>query len=145
MSLVLPAEVRAQLFAWSAVEHPLEACGLLIGERVEGEFRVAHAVRAANVAPASRTRRFEVDPVAVVAADDEARAAGLELIGVWHSHPDRPAQPSEHDVRGAQAGWVHVILGAANELSAWSVDAVGQLVAERVMESEFDSGPRADG
>lgn len=132
MSLVLPADVRARLVAWSAAERPREACGLLIGERAGARFRVLRAVLADNVSRGPRTRRFEVDPGAVVATDDEARAAGLELVGVWHSHPDSSARPSEHDVRGAQRGWVHVIVGAGDELSAWTVGAAGALEAERL-------------
>ena len=30
-------------------------------------------------------------------ADQLARAEGLEIIGIWHSHPDHPARPSETD------------------------------------------------
>ena len=119
MTVRLPAQVGERLAVWSAAEHPLEACGLLLGERTEGEFRVSRAVLAANVAEGPRTRRYEVAPGDLVSADRAARAAGLEIVGVWHSHPERPARPSEHDRKGAYPGWTYLILGADGELTAW--------------------------
>ena len=119
MAVVLPAALRDQLVAWSAAEHPREACGLLIGTRVAGEWRVRRVLPAANIAPAPRTRRYEVAPLDLLEADRVARASGQELVGVWHSHPGRSARPSERDRRGAYPGWAYVILGGQGELRAW--------------------------
>ena len=123
MSLWLPASIRDELVRWSAAEHPQEACGLLLGTRSPrvGEYRVHSARRAANVAPAPRTRRFEVAPLDLLEADRAARAAQLEVVGIWHSHPERSAEASEQDRRGAYAGWAYLILGAGGELRAWQL------------------------
>jgi proteasome lid subunit RPN8/RPN11 len=32
------------------------------------------------------------------------------VIGVWHTHPDHPARPSETDRAAAWAGWSYLIL-----------------------------------
>ena len=60
-----------------------------------------------NLADASD--RFELDPAALVGADRDARERGLELLGVWHSHPDRPAVPSRADLEGVWSGWIQVL------------------------------------
>ena len=45
----------------------------------------------------------------------EPRAAGLEVVGVWHSHPDHSAQPSETDRSAAWEGWSYLILSVTSE------------------------------
>lgn len=80
-------------------------------------MRVSRVTRGRNTSRARR--RYELDPRDVVRAEDGARARRLELVGIWHSHPDRPAEPSESDRSGAlraSAGWSWLIL---------SVDAGG--------------------
>lgn len=70
---------------------------------------------------ADRRTRFELDPAAVVAAEDRARARGLAIVGVWHSHPRGPARPSDADRAAALAwgtGWLSV-LSAPGALSCW--------------------------
>jgi proteasome lid subunit RPN8/RPN11 len=59
----------------------------------------------------------------VVAAEHAARARGLELVGVWHSHPRGEALPSEADLRAAWRGWTQLIVAPSAErgaaLRAW--------------------------
>lgn len=138
MALALPAALRAKLAAWSADEHPREACGLLLGWRDGDAYRVTRACSATNIAPEPRTRRYEVEPADLLRADQQARAAGLELVGVWHSHPDRSARPSERDLRGAYAGWAYLILGAGDELRAWHLRS-GELVELSLAASDLSA------
>ncbi|HIN70155.1 MAG TPA: hypothetical protein EYM91_02740, partial [Acidobacteria bacterium] len=46
-----------------------------------------------------------------------------ELLGFYHSHPDHPARPSQHDLAHAWPFFVYVILavqqGDPAELTAW--------------------------
>jgi len=57
--------------------------------------------------------RFELHPDDFLAADSLARRTGLEIVGIYHSHPDAPASPSRLDRQNAQPGWSHVILALA--------------------------------
>lgn len=86
---------------------PAECCGLLLGRGDE----VVHAVRARNIAP-EPTRRFLVDPADHFAALRRGRAAGLSILGAYHSHPRGAAVPSETDREDALAdeSFIHVIL-----------------------------------
>lgn len=90
--------------------HPEEACGLLVGSVRGQERRALRAVRARNARSDRPGDRFELDPADFVAADAAARDAGLEIVGVYHSHPDGPATPSEIDHAVAEPGWAHLIV-----------------------------------
>ena len=119
--LRISAEKRAELVRLSRAVVPEEACGLLFGHfgRGEGEVAVAEVVRIANRAAACRAERFELDPTEWVAAEDAARARGLEAVGFWHSHPGGPCTPSDADEALASEGSLQLIVTAAGELRAF--------------------------
>jgi proteasome lid subunit RPN8/RPN11 len=125
--MALPQALRAQIEALAAAGHPNEVCGLLAGRAV-GRRHVIEAVHPARNLNVERARdRYELDPLDQLAAEREARDAGREVLGVWHSHPDHPAVPSETDRAAAWSGWsyliVSVVEGRAAELRSWRLDA----------------------
>ena len=78
--------------------YPEEACGLLVGRSAPGaEYCVSAVEASANVAEPPRTRRFEVDPKLRLRLERELRESPDSVIGVYHSHPDGSAVPSETD------------------------------------------------
>ena len=78
--------------------YPEEACGLLVGCTAPGEsYRVSAVEESVNVADPPRTRRFEVDPKLRLRLERELRESPDSVIGVYHSHPDGSAEPSETD------------------------------------------------
>jgi proteasome lid subunit RPN8/RPN11 len=108
--LVLPADVRSELEAWIAAGYPEETCGVLVGRTTLGRTEVTRATRAKNLNRERARDRYDLDPADFLAADLQARAEGLEIVGIWHSHPDHPAQPSETDRAAAWEGWSYVIV-----------------------------------
>jgi proteasome lid subunit RPN8/RPN11 len=90
--------------------YPEECCGFLLGRSQDGETRVATVVPAANERQDSRHNRFVMSPETVLAAHKEARAAGLSVVGYYHSHPDHPAVPSEFDREHAWPGLSYLIV-----------------------------------
>ena len=106
-ALSLKPGVLEECVQFMAAAHPKEACALLIGERSPNEHRVEELVSIPNVA--EREDEFELDPVAWRQAELEARAAGLEVLGVWHSHPRAEATLSARDRAKAQPGWSYAI------------------------------------
>lgn len=100
--------------------YPFEACGLLLGERVPREGKGPKAVvrrvhPARNLNAAHPEPRFHLDPADFAAADALARRERLEILGVYHSHPDRPESPSAEDAEQAQAGWAYVIVAVRGD------------------------------
>jgi proteasome lid subunit RPN8/RPN11 len=78
------------------------------------------------VATEDRFRRYVIDPLELLHADDEARDRGLDLIGIYHSHPNHPAAPSEFDRSRATPWYSYVILSIVDrkprEIAAWRFD-----------------------
>jgi len=98
MRIDVTSEALAAMRAAAAAAHPLEACGILLGEGV----RVTAALPASNVHPTPHTH-FEIDPQALIDAHRAARSGGPEVIGYYHSHPVGAAAPSATD-RASAAG-----------------------------------------
>jgi proteasome lid subunit RPN8/RPN11 len=107
--------------------YPEECCGFLLGrmpapER-NGATLVERVVPAANERQDSRHNRFVMSPETVLAAHKEARAAGLAVVGYYHSHPDHPAEPSEFDREHAWPGLSYLIVavhgGVVDRARSW--------------------------
>jgi proteasome lid subunit RPN8/RPN11 len=91
--LEVSAKVLTAMRAAAAAAHPLEACGLLLGEGA----RITEARDTRNVHPAPQTH-FEIDPQALIDAHRAARGgAGPQVLGYFHSHPAGPPAPSATD------------------------------------------------
>jgi len=82
---------------------PLEACGLLAGKGNQVELRIG--VRNADLSPV----RFHMDPQDQWRAFQLIESAGLELLGIYHSHPSGPDRPSPTDIAEAMYPVVHII------------------------------------
>ncbi|MEZ5979104.1 MAG: M67 family metallopeptidase [Planctomycetota bacterium] len=114
MRIVVDVEQLGRAVTASRVALPAEACGLMLGSTDDdGTVRVARVVPTRNAATTAREDRFEVHPEDYVRLDGEARELGLEIVGVWHSHPDSGARPSRTDRDGALPGWSYLIVGRA--------------------------------
>jgi proteasome lid subunit RPN8/RPN11 len=73
-----------------------ECCGLLAGRH----GAIAQAFPAQNVAE-HLASAYEIAPKELFRIMREIRAAGLELVGIYHSHPRGDNQPSPRDVERA--------------------------------------------
>lgn len=92
-------------------EYPLECCGVLLGLREAGSRRVYRTVPAQNRAGASqRNTHFRIDPLELVRIENLALEKGWEIVGFYHSHPDREALPSDEDAAHMIAGYSYLIL-----------------------------------
>lgn len=122
----LPSTLKARMHDWVRAGYPSETCGILIG-RCGGQETVVEEVVAARNLNVERARdRYELDPADLLLADEAARDRDLEIIGVWHSHPDHPAVPSETDRTQAWRGWSYVIVSVSSrgieDLRSWRLN-----------------------
>lgn len=112
ITLVLSAELRAQIAHEARAAFPNECCGLIEGV-VQGDTIAAHALHPARNL-ASAADRFEIDPADHFAALRTARAASREIVGCYHSHPNGRAEPSSYDAAGAtETGFLWLIAALA--------------------------------
>lgn len=93
--LVIRRSAAETVAAHTRAALPRECCGLLIG----AAGRIERAVRARNLHPAAD--RYRIDPADHCAALRAARAAGMDVVGAYHSHPNGVLQPSAVDRREA--------------------------------------------
>jgi proteasome lid subunit RPN8/RPN11 len=87
--------VHEQILSHARQEAPKECCGLLSGE---GDIITrCHPMR--NVLDSEV--RYSVDPKALFQFFKELRAAGLQHLGIYHSHPSSEGFPSPTDIEQA--------------------------------------------
>lgn len=107
--LILPPALHAALIAHAVASPTLEVCGLLGGR---GETATS-LYPLANVAEAPATTFF-IDPRAQIGALQTMRARDEDLLGIFHSHPASPAQPSPRDLElAAYPGVAYLIVSLA--------------------------------
>lgn len=82
---------------------PLEACGLLGGR--EGMTEAVLPVRNAESSPT----RYRMEPLEQLRAFEQIESAGMEVLAIFHSHPQGPAVPSPTDIAKAFYDVVQVI------------------------------------
>ncbi len=98
MTLQIERSMLQTILAHLEEAYPEEGAGFLLGRSVNGVRRVTAVFSAANAREdAARNNRFLITPQDTIRAEDEADRMGLEVLGVFHSHPDCPNVPSEFD------------------------------------------------
>jgi proteasome lid subunit RPN8/RPN11 len=98
-----------EMLAHAEATYPNECCGVMLGS-VDDVKRVRESAALANVARESHRSRYELAPEDLIQADREARARGMDLIGIYHSHPDCDAYFSETDLKNSCPWYSFVVL-----------------------------------
>jgi proteasome lid subunit RPN8/RPN11 len=103
-SLILTRTHLDEMIRHVSAQLPLEACGLLAGRgaRAESVLTVTNAAQS----PA----RFRMDPLEQLHAFEWIESRGLDLVGIFHSHPAGPATVSPADIAEATYEVVHIVL-----------------------------------
>jgi proteasome lid subunit RPN8/RPN11 len=123
MNLVIETGLLAEIYRHGEIAYPEEGAGFLLG--TDGEARqVTSILPLANSRQGdARRNRYLITPLDYLAAEKEADRAGLTLLGVFHSHPDHPDQPSDYDREWAQPWFSYLITsvykGKAVESRSW--------------------------
>lgn len=107
--------------------YPNECVGVMLGLSQDEGKTVQTALRMENVNPGSQRERYVLDSRDLLAADAEARRRGLELIGIYHSHPDCDAYFSSTDLKNSCPWYSFVVLsvqqGRYHHANSWLPDA----------------------
>ncbi len=84
----------------------------------------------------SRKRRYAIAPEVMLKTQKSARDSGMNIIGIFHSHPDYPAEPSEFDRNCAWQEYSYIIVsvreGKAAEINSWVLDSDHQFQPEEI-------------
>jgi proteasome lid subunit RPN8/RPN11 len=112
--------IRIEKAAWDvmvahAVEvYPDECCGAMLGSLDGGNKAVRVAVPMRNAFAGEQRSRYELSTEDLLKADQEARSHGLDLVGIFHSHPDCDAYFSETDLKNSCPWYSFVVLSVRN-------------------------------
>ncbi|MCU0553076.1 MAG: M67 family metallopeptidase, partial [Leptolyngbya sp. Prado105] len=129
--LRLNAQHIMSLRAHAERTYPEECCGLLLGKSDPTGKTVMEVKATKNEwnddqSDLTKIRRYEIAPAEMLAAMKHARSQNLDIIGIYHSHPDHPAIPSECDRAAAWSQYsyaiVSVLNGTSADLQSWSLD-----------------------
>jgi proteasome lid subunit RPN8/RPN11 len=85
---------------------PKEGCGLMIGS----DGVVQEAVPVPNSYTGPQEDFFVIDPKDLQRVDHESREKGLDVLGVFHSHPDCDAYFSKRDLEHSCPWFSYVVL-----------------------------------
>lgn len=126
MKLLLPDNCKKAIERHSERTFPEECCGAMLGhDRDDGIREIVEILEIDNTKDENRERRFLIDPREVLSAEKAARAKGLDVLGIYHSHPNHPSRPSEFDREHAMPFWSYVIVscmnGVADTLQSWQL------------------------
>jgi len=126
MTIELKAELLKEIHAHGEGAYPEEGAGLLLGEVDNGTKRVTKILTLTNAREdAARHNRYLVTPQDYANGEDEAERLGLEVLGVFHSHPDHPNTPSEFDREWAWPWFSYLITSVrsqkAEESRSWQL------------------------
>lgn len=129
--------------------YPEECCGLLLG-RVTGDVKTLVEVWPTKNAWSAeaeddcspekvltKKRRYAISPADMLKGMKDGRDRDLEIIGIYHSHPDCAAVPSECDRTLAWPEYSYIIVsvrqGCCEDLRSWNLDADSNFQAEEIL------------
>jgi len=107
--------------------YPNECCGAMLGS-IDGERKlVLAAMPLENAFDGAQAARYQLRPEDLLAADRAARQRKMDLIGIYHSHPDCDAYFSKTDLRNSCPWYSFVVLSIRNgefhHANSWLPDA----------------------
>ena len=117
--------------------YPEEGAGLLLG-RYHGDSRTVEQLLSLKnqVKASSRHNRYRIEPEEMIRAELKAEELGLDIIGVFHSHPNHPAVASEFDRERALPWYSYVITQidgtGALESRSWRLSDNRQFLEEEI-------------
>jgi len=116
-------EPWAAMVAHARQSYPNECCGAMLGS-LNGDAKMVHeAIALQNAFEGAQAARYELRPEDLLAADKAARERGMDLIGIYHSHPDCGAYFSKTDLQNSCPWYSFVVLsiqkGEFHHANSW--------------------------
>jgi len=94
-SIILSEKNKEELAKYAEAEKPYESCAILVGNETDENWTVKEVVLTENTAKSKVT--FTISPDKEFEVDQKAKKSNMEIVCIFHSHPESEAQPSETD------------------------------------------------
>jgi len=107
-------------------DYPNECCGFLLG-KIENDLRIVSKARPVvnSREQENRYNRYYIPPEEYLRVERQAKEEDLQVLGIYHSHPDAEAQPSEYDLDHSWPFYSYIIVSVkkkkANEMTSWKL------------------------
>ncbi len=120
-------EPWATMVAHSESTFPNECCGAMLGTTDGDDKTVSFALPLENAYTGGQADRYEIRPEDLLRVDREARQRGLDVIGIFHSHPDCDAYFSKTDLENSCPWYSFIVLsiqkGKFHHANSWLPNA----------------------
>ena len=121
--IVLAQKEKDKLVAHAIEQQPSESCAMLFGKKVGDDWNVKEVFLTQNM-DNSQTN-FTISPEELLKGYQISQKNQLEVVGVFHSHPNSDAIPSNTDKKFMQNNpvpWI-IFSGVNNNLKAYLLDS----------------------
>ena len=119
----IESEPWAEMVAHARETYPNECCGAMLGSTDGEQKAVRVPIRLRNAFEGAQAARYELRPEDLLAADKAARERNMDLIGIYHSHPDCDAYFSRTDLQNSCPWYSFVVLsiqkGEFHHANSW--------------------------
>jgi proteasome lid subunit RPN8/RPN11 len=127
MALYIPSNILQQIHANGERAYPEEGAGLMLGQAQDEDRSVVRILPIPNAREDSaRHNRYLITAQDMLHGEQEAARLDLDVVGIFHSHPDHPNRPSEFDREWALPWYSYVITsvqsGNAVESRSWRLN-----------------------
>ncbi len=124
--LEINSEALERMQKHAEATYPNECVGFFYGNENDTVRFIEQAAEVPNSKEGDQRRRFEVHPKDYMKAERYALEHDTTLLGVYHSHPEHPAIPSEHDLKVAQPFFSYIIVsvkgGKSVKVRSWQLN-----------------------
>ena len=139
MKLDIDKQVLQSIYLHAEQSYPDECCGFFFGYEKENIRKIIQLKEVINNKEGDKRRRFEINPLDYAKAENYALENKLTLLGVYHSHPEHPAIPSEHDLKQAMPFFSYIIVSVKGSKSvdvrSWQLNEDnGQFEEEEIIQ-----------
>jgi proteasome lid subunit RPN8/RPN11 len=127
MRIHIPPNLFEEIQDYAVTSYPEEAAGIMIGYEHNGDRYITNLLKLVNAREESaRRNRYLITAEDMLRGEKEAELLGLNIVGIFHSHPDHPAVPSEYDREWAVPWYSYIITsvhkGVAHQSKSWRLD-----------------------
>src|ERR1044071_1010678 len=139
--ILIEPKAKRSMAADAVNTFPDECCGFLFGNEKGNDRYITDILIVNNVKEGDKKRRFEISAKDYMKAERYADENGLQLLGIYHSHPNHPAIPSEHDRVAAQPWFSYVIVSVLEKkigrIRSWRLNEEQQFEEEEIPDYQF--------
>ena len=121
--VVLAQKEKDQLITHAIEQQPHESCAMLLGKKVDDAWNIKEVFLTQNID--NSQINFTISPEELLKGYQLAEKMHLELVGIFHSHPNSDTTPSDTDKKFMQNNpvpWI-IFSGVTNDLTAYLLDS----------------------